>query len=56
MLSLKLAELKRVSLALDEPPVLLLDDVLAELDETRQGLLMSALKEDMQTVIHHASV
>jgi DNA replication and repair protein RecF len=51
VLSLKLAELAVVEESLEEPPVLLLDDVLAELDETRQGLLMSALKKDMQTVI-----
>ena len=37
ILSLKLAELERVSEMLDEPPILLLDDVLSELDLTRQG-------------------
>jgi DNA replication and repair protein RecF len=51
VLSLKLAELARVKESANEPPVLLLDDVLAELDEVRQGLLMSAVGKDMQTVI-----
>jgi DNA replication and repair protein RecF len=51
VLSLKLAELERVSDMLTEPPLLLLDDVLAELDLLRQGLLMSLLSDEMQTVI-----
>jgi DNA replication and repair protein RecF len=51
VLSLKLAELKRVTESLNEPPVLLLDDVLAELDLKRQCLLMSLVAQDMQTVI-----
>jgi DNA replication and repair protein RecF len=51
VLSLKLAELSRLQEVLCEVPVLLLDDVLAELDEFRQGLLMSAVSEDMQTII-----
>jgi DNA replication and repair protein RecF len=51
VLSFKLAELTLLSQALDEPPVLLLDDVLAELDLVRQGLLMSAVKQDLQTII-----
>lgn len=51
VLSLKLAELDLITEKLNEPPVLLLDDVLAELDIDRQGLLMSALNKSMQTVI-----
>jgi DNA replication and repair protein RecF len=51
VLSLKLAELQLVRDSLDESPVLLLDDVLAELDEFRQGLLMSVVEQDMQTII-----
>ncbi len=51
VLSLKLAELELIRQRLDEPPVLLLDDVLAELDLDRQALLMSTVAEDMQTVI-----
>jgi DNA replication and repair protein RecF len=51
VLSLKLAELTRVTESLNESPVLLLDDVLAELDLNRQALLMSLVAGDMQTVI-----
>jgi len=51
VLSLKLAELDLITEKLNEPPLLLLDDVLAELDIDRQGLLMSALNKSMQTVI-----
>lgn len=51
VLSLKLAELTLVRETMDEAPVLLLDDVLAELDEFRQGLLMSVVEQDMQTII-----
>jgi len=51
VLALKLAELERVEEVLTEPPLLLLDDVLAELDMNRQGLLMSLVKDEMQTLI-----
>jgi DNA replication and repair protein RecF len=51
VLALKLAELKAVSEFLHEAPVLLLDDVLAELDLNRQSLLMSLVGTDMQTII-----
>jgi DNA replication and repair protein RecF len=51
VLSFKLAELKAITDFLDEPPILLLDDVLAELDLSRQSLLMSVVGRDMQTII-----
>jgi DNA replication and repair protein RecF len=51
VLSFKLAELERVQEVLSEPPLLLLDDVLAELDLGRQGLLMTLVKDEMQTLI-----
>lgn len=51
VLALKLAELGCVREAYDEAPVLLLDDVLAELDTFRQGLLMSAVGKEMQSII-----
>lgn len=51
VLSLKLAELARLQEAADESPVLLLDDVMAELDAGRQGLLMSAVANASQTLI-----
>lgn len=51
VLALKLAELKLVRERLEEPPLLLLDDVLAELDLGRQGMLMKLVAADMQTLI-----
>ncbi|MBZ0186943.1 MAG: DNA replication/repair protein RecF [Candidatus Obscuribacterales bacterium] len=51
VLSLKLSELFLVADYLKEPPILLLDDVLAELDLTRQGYLMASVSDSMQTII-----
>lgn len=51
VLALKLAELKLVTGRLEEPPLLLLDDVLAELDLGRQGMLMQLVNSEMQTLI-----
>jgi DNA replication and repair protein RecF len=51
VLALKLAELKLVTARLEEPPLLLLDDVLAELDLGRQGMLMQLVNSEMQTLI-----
>ena len=49
-LSLKLAELNLFKQERGEMPVLLLDDVLSELDETRQQNLLKIIK-DVQTII-----
>jgi DNA replication and repair protein RecF len=51
ILSLKLAELRLMTERLEETPILILDDVLAELDLSRQALLMSLVRGDMQTII-----
>ncbi len=51
VLALKLSELKMVSEHLGEPPILMLDDVMAELDLRRQGFLMESVHRDMQTLI-----
>jgi DNA replication and repair protein RecF len=51
VLALKLSELELIKEHLSEPPVLLLDDVLAELDLKRQSLLMAQITSDMQTII-----
>lgn len=51
VLALKLSELRMVSEHLREPPILLLDDVMAELDLRRQGFLMESVHRDMQTLI-----
>jgi DNA replication and repair protein RecF len=51
VLALKLSELDFIENILGESPVLLLDDVLAELDRTRQNYLLSSIKKDTQTII-----
>ena len=51
MLALKLAELDFIREIINENPVLLLDDVLAELDQARQNFLLDSIKEDIQTII-----
>lgn len=51
VLSLKLAELETVRGALNEQPILLLDDVLAELDLLRQDVLMEMVGTGMQTFV-----
>ncbi len=49
-LSLKLAEIEIVKSLLGQPPVLLLDDVLSELDRSRQLYILDKIK-NIQTVI-----
>jgi len=51
VLALKLAELDFIREIINENPVLLLDDVLAELDQARQNFLLDSIKEDIQTII-----
>jgi DNA replication and repair protein RecF len=51
VLALKLAELKLIETVVGEPPLLLLDDVLAELDLTRQNHLLEAIQDRFQTLI-----
>ena len=51
VLALKLAELKLIEEVVGEPPLLLLDDVLAELDLLRQNQLLDAIQERFQTLI-----
>jgi DNA replication and repair protein RecF len=51
VLALKLAELKLIEEVVGEPPLLLLDDVLAELDPYRQQQLLSVIQERFQTLI-----
>ncbi len=51
VLALKLAELKLISEVVGESPLLLLDDVLAELDLTRQNQLLEAITDRFQTLI-----
>lgn len=51
VLALKLAELKLIEQVIGEPPLLLLDDVLAELDLNRQNQLLEAIQDRFQTLI-----
>lgn len=51
VLALKLAELQIIKDKINETPLLLLDDVLAELDDIRQNYLLSAITNDIQMII-----
>lgn len=51
VLALKLAELKLIEEVVGEPPLLLLDDVLAELDPSRQNQLLDAIQDRFHTLI-----
>ncbi len=51
MLALKLAELQILKDKIKETPLLLLDDVLAELDSNRQNYLLDAIEDDIQMII-----
>jgi DNA replication and repair protein RecF len=51
VLSLKLAELKLIESVVSEAPLLLLDDVLAELDLNRQNKLLETIQDRFQTLI-----
>ncbi|NET03047.1 MAG: DNA replication/repair protein RecF [Sphaerospermopsis sp. SIO1G2] len=51
VLALKLAELQLIEEVINEPPLLLLDDVLAELDPYRQNQLLDTIQDRFQTLI-----
>ncbi len=51
VLALKLAELALIESVAGEPPLLLLDDVLAELDLNRQNQLLDAIGDRVQTIV-----
>ena len=51
VLALKLAELQLIEEVVKEPPLLLLDDVLAELDPSRQNQLLDTIQDRFQTLI-----
>jgi DNA replication and repair protein RecF len=51
VLSIKLAELSLIDEVIGQPPLLLLDDVLAELDLNRQNQLLEAIQTRFQTLI-----
>lgn len=51
VLALKLSEIEIIKAKTGYSPILLLDDVLAELDETRQNYLLKSIDNDTQTII-----
>jgi len=51
ILALKMAEMDLLRKTLNIPPILILDDVLAELDITRQNLLLNSVGKDSQCLI-----
>ena len=51
VLSLKLAELELIKEKINTNAILLLDDVLAELDDLRQNFLLDAIGNETQTII-----
>ena len=51
VLALKLSELDIITQKSGEEPVLLLDDVLAELDDIRQNYLLKSINSNTQTII-----
>jgi len=51
VLALKLGELDIIKAKTGFSPILLLDDVLAELDENRQNYLLKSINNDIQTII-----
>ncbi|MCI1274306.1 MAG: DNA replication/repair protein RecF [Clostridiaceae bacterium] len=51
VLALKLSELDIITDKTGDEPILLLDDVLAELDDIRQNYLLKSIKPEIQTII-----
>jgi DNA replication and repair protein RecF len=51
VLSLKLAEIDIITQKTGDSPILLLDDVLAELDDIRQNYLLKTINKKIQTII-----
>ena len=51
VLALKLSELDIITQKTGEEPILLLDDVLAELDDIRQNYLLKSINKNTQTII-----
>ena len=51
VLALKLSELDLITDKIGDEPILLLDDVLAELDDIRQNYLLKSISDKVQTII-----
>lgn len=56
VLSLKLAEIELMESVTNEAPILLLDDVMSELDNTRQLKLLETISQNIQTFITTTSL
>src|SRR5699024_12351024 len=50
-LSIKLAEIELMNIEVGEYPILLLDEVLSELDDSRQSHLLSTIQHKVQTFV-----
>ena len=53
---MKIALIELIKEEIGEYPVLLLDDVLSELDETRKNMLLDILNQKIQTFITTTSI
>ena len=51
VLAFKLAEVSLIEQTLGQHPILLLDDVMSELDEKRRDMLVSFVRDDIQTFV-----
>ena len=56
VLSLKIALIDLIKDEIGEYPILLLDDVLSELDQTRKNMLLDILNQKIQTFITTTSI
>ena len=56
VLAIKIALLELIRNEIGEYPVLLLDDVLSELDDSRKGMLLNLLDQKIQTFITTTSL
>ena len=56
VLAMKIALIELIKDEIGEYPVLLLDDVLSELDETRKNMLLDILNQKIQTFITTTSI
>ena len=56
VLSIKLAEIELMESITKESPILLLDDVMSELDNTRQLKLLETISQNIQTFITTTSL
>ena len=52
-LSIKLAEIELMNIEVGEYPILLLDDVLSELDDSRQTHLLSTIQHKSTNICHY---